>query len=344
MNLAFGKKQIFSVVTRYWEINLLFALNRSGVFRYLTENGNTKQDAQAIARACGLDLAAAENALNAGAALGYLHADDDGFSISGAFDEVLTADEGGVLDWISVMERWQAPWTQLGTWLETGAPIESRDTRINSDPDYVREFILGMHEYASGNAQGCAAAVAEMIGDTSRPCRILDIGAGAGTYSFALLEALPNATSVMLDTEPVTDLSAEMATRKGLTDRVGFLNHDYRKFADALAEQTFDLILFSHVLHQETPEDVLSMLRQAREHLADGGIVLIHTYAINDNRVGPGFVNLHNISAQLLWEGGRSYSKKEFLEFLETVGLADVTTLIAEKDGRHLLAARAVAH
>lgn len=339
MNLAFGKNQVFSVITRYWEINLLFALNRGGVFKFLSEKGNEKQDVATIARKCGLDAKAVESALNAGAALGYLRVDDDKFSVAGAFDDVFTTEPGGILNWISVMERWQYPWTQLSNWLETGNPIEMRDTRINSDPAYVREFILGMHEYASGNAPGCGAAVAAAVDNQERPFRILDIGAGAGTYSFALLDALPNSTAVMLDTKAVTDLSLELATDLGIFDRIEYLNHDYKQFAEALGDDSFDLILFSHVLHQETPEDVRNMLRQANCHLKENGSALIHTYAINSDRVGPGFVNLHNISAQILWEGGRSYSKEEFQDHLASIGFGEVKTLIEDKDGRCLLMA-----
>jgi len=81
-----------------------------------------------------------------------------------------------------------------------------------------------------------------------------------------------------------------------------------------------DVVLFSNVLHQESPELVVDMLRRGRAALAPHGRGIIHDYFLDESRTSPVFSTLQNVSLSLMWSG-RSYTVEEMRALAESAGL-----------------------
>ena len=158
------------------------------------------------------------------------------------------------------MDRWKRPWAQLAEAVRQGAAVDNQAKWLGEDPQFMRDFILGMHQFAARSGPQFAEALKDL------PVRrLIDVGGGAGTYSIALCAARPEARAEILDLAPVVDITRETARAAGLADRVTARVADYRhdEFgADA------DALLFSNVLHQESAEVCRSMLARALRRCA----------------------------------------------------------------------------
>ena len=173
-----------------------------------------------------------------------------------------------LLSWIRIMDRWKRPgrgWPRRCG----GAAVDNQAKWLGEDPQFMRDFILGMHQFAARSGPQFAEALKDL------PVRrLIDVGGGAGTRSRALCAAR-QARAEILDLAPVVDITRATARAAGLADRVTARVADYRhdEFgADA------DALLFSNVLHQESAEVCRSMLARAlraarQRHVAGTGLL-----------------------------------------------------------------------
>ena len=298
-NLAFG----------YWQGQCLFALTEHRVFDVLAEGPAT---AAAICAARGLDAGVAERVLDAGVALGLLAKQGGAYANTPLADRLLVSDaEDGLAHWVRVMGQWVRPWSQLPETLQTGRTAASPDT---GDAD-ARDFVLGMHEFA----RRAAGRLPELSGLTD-PRHLVDVGGGAGTYATAFAVAFADLRVTVLDRPEVLPVTQEVAKQAGVADRVSTSVVDYR--TDPLGEQA-DAVLFSNVLHQESEEVVVDMLRRGVAALADPAIgrILVHGHFLDESRTAPLFGTLHNLSAVLLWGSGRSYTGEDLRGLMRRAGL-----------------------
>ncbi|MBA3771540.1 MAG: methyltransferase domain-containing protein [Ramlibacter sp.] len=297
----------------YWHAQTLFTLTQAGVFDTL--HGRGGGTAGEVAAACGLDPDSGTALLDAGVALGLLRKLDGGRYDNSEMSQALlvSATPASLVHWVRVMGRWVAPWASLGRALQAGHAVEPQSPRIAADPAYLEEFILGMHEYASRTSEQVAAAV-----ELEQPRILLDVGAGAGTYSIALCRKYPQLRSTLLDMEEVLPVARRIVESSGLDERIAARRTDYRSSSFGAGEA--DAVLLSNVLHQESRDVGLDMLRRALAALKPGGKVIVHGHFLDESRTAPVFATLHNLSARTLWEGGHSYTTHEMVDLLAQAG------------------------
>ncbi len=308
-----GFSRLSQMVFGYWQAGCLFGLAEAGAFARLATAGSP---ASQLATELGCDQVALTALLDAGVALGLLTRDDEGrYGNSALAARFLDPASPESLDeWVRTMGQWFGSWSRLGQWLrrpESASDIVGSGTGGADE----RTFILGMHRYAERTADDVAA----VIGLDSSARRLVDVGGGAGTYSLALCRANPGMRAVVLDRPAVLPITRECAALAKLASRVSAEPCDYR--SDEFGEGA-DAVLFSNVMHQESPETVVSMLVRGRRALRDGGTVLIHGHFLDESRTAPVFSTLHNISAMLLWGAGHSYTVADMTGLAETAGLA----------------------
>jgi FkbM family methyltransferase len=86
---------------------------------------------------------------------------------------------------------------------------------------------LAILQPRSGYRAGLDAVMlaASVPADTSRPLRVLDVGAGVGTAGLCVARRIPSAEVVLLEREPhLAELAAENVRRNALHDRVRVVN------------------------------------------------------------------------------------------------------------------------
>lgn len=101
----------------------------------------------------------------------------------------------------------------------------------------------------------------------SEPRSVLDIGAGIGNVSAAVLEALPGARITMV--EPCAEMFAQAArTLSDFSGRAGLVNQDILDFAP---DHRFDAIFSNLVLHNIEPDEKRRLLTDLVGWLEPGG-------------------------------------------------------------------------
>ncbi|HMF03636.1 MAG TPA: class I SAM-dependent methyltransferase [Acidimicrobiia bacterium] len=106
---------------------------------------------------------------------------------------------------------------------------------------------------------------------------VADIGCGHGASAVVLAEAFPKARIVGFDFhEPSIETARLRAEEAGVGDRVSFAVAEAQGY-----EGTYDLICFFDCVHDMG--DPVGIARYAREHLAEGGtVLLVEPFALDD--------------------------------------------------------------
>ncbi|MBV1849547.1 methyltransferase [Catellatospora tritici] len=335
MKVDLGMAQLNQLAFGYWQSQALFAAVTVGVFDALADG---PLPAAEVGSRCGVPADPALRLLDACVAIRLLTRSPDGEYANTPHTQRLltTASPESVVRWTRVMARWYEPWGDITQALRDGKPVEDRALRLGEDPVYLADFILGMHQYNVRSADLLAHAVDQQGART-----LVDVGGGAGTYSIAFCRAWQDLRCEVVDLGAVVPLARETVEAAGLTDRIRVRTGDY--YSDAFGAADVDVVLLSNVLHQESPQVCVDILRRARAALAEGGRVLVHGHFLDEARTSPAFTTLHNLSALVLWDGGRSYTVAEMTALMQEAGLGSIQELPAPEGSAKLLVGQASA-
>jgi hypothetical protein len=74
------------------------------------------------------------------------------------------------------------------------------------------------------------------------------------------------------------------------------------------------------MLHQESPETCLRLLRKAAAALVDGGTLIVQLSFLNRDRTGPPWAVLQSLQLLLSYPGGRAYTTDDIQAMLPQAG------------------------
>lgn len=159
------------------------------------------------------------------------------------------------------------------------------------DPSFVERWMSG-----DSGLEALAtprAITAALIADSGLSVRrVVDVGAGPGSFLRMLLEAFPSASGTWIDASEAM-LERATADLADLAPRVRFEMGDIRE-ADRLPLDG-DVIVSSRAVHHFRPETIRAFFRAARESLSPAGFLcnLDHfatPWRGSYERIKPGFV------------------------------------------------------
>ncbi len=167
--------------------------------------------------------------------------------------------------------------------------------------------------------------------------RVLDVACGAGLLSLALAKRYSIVRLTLMDRPMVLPYVKQIAEAMGVAAQVTLQAGDALNL-DLRAESS-DLILFGNITDYLSPEQNIGMLRKAYEALAPNGRVVIVAPVSDDDRKGPGQVQIAGIDRLLFSPEGDTYTYVEYRGMLETAGFSEVTS---QKDDWGLISARRI--
>ena len=209
-----------------------------------------------------------------------------------------------------------AYWNHLPTLLATGEPLVSVEKAEQGEAFYQAQAAALEWMVAP------AAEVASAILARRAPKQVLDVGAGAATWSLALARRDPAVRVTALDRPGVLKIAVASAAKAGLTDRFTALPGDFGTVE--LMEEHFDLAIVANVAHLLAPEGNVSLFRRLHNTLKPGGAV-----AVID--VVPGSPGgdlpraLYALGLALRTKTGRTYSRDELDRCLSEAGFGPGT-------------------
>ncbi len=166
------------------------------------------------------------------------------------------------------------------------------------------EAFIGTMQVVGRELSGMLAAAY----DAARFKRLLDIGAGAATYTIAFLKHNPRLTGVVFDLPDVIPLAERRLRAEGLLERATLAPGDF--YAEELPTGC-DLALLSAIIHQNSHEQNLDLYRKVHRALEPGGVLLIRDHIMNEERTEPADGALFALNMLVCTDGGDTYTFEE---------------------------------
>ncbi|HEY0452162.1 class I SAM-dependent methyltransferase [Actinophytocola sp.] len=170
--------------------------------------------------------------------------------------------------------------------------------------------------------------VAAIAADTLRLAEageisILDVGGGSGIYSATWLRLNPAARATQLDWRPINAIAGRLVAEEGMAERFTCVNGDFHTTDFGTA--AYDVAVFSHIAHQEGPEDNIAIFAKLRGALKPGGTLVISDYVVDDDRSGPPFPLIFGSEMLLKSKQGGTWRRADYQSWLAKAGFDDVT-------------------
>jgi SAM-dependent methyltransferase len=185
------------------------------------------------------------------------------------------------------------------------------DRPVALDGGGLRRF----HGHLAAAGEAAASELATMLEGGS----LLDIGAGAGTYSKAFLVARPAGRATLVDTGEVLVIAREWMG--ALANRVRFVEGD-ASVVDAGTDHS--VALLANVLHLHSPAMCARLIAAAARAVAPGGVIVIKDLRIDDDRSGPLEGLLFALNMAVYTDAGDVYPASQLRAWLRDAGLIDI--------------------
>ena len=297
----------------YWQTCTLHAGVKLGIFSILEAGDRT---AEKIAGRLGSDVRGTAALLNALAAMDLIAKTGDRY-VNSPFSKAFLVKESSQYIGYMVMHHHHLieAWARLDQAVVFGRP--SRERRHSSEER--ESFLMGMFNLA----MGIAPRVSGLI-DLKGRRHLLDLGGGPGTYAVHFCLANPDLNATVADLPTSRPFAEKTISRFGLTDRISFVPCNYLE--DDIPG-TYDVVWLSHVLHGDGPDECQMIIHRAVSALAQGGLMMIHDFILNDTFDGPLFPAIFSLNMLVNTEKGRSYSDGQIRQMMTTAGLGQIQRL-----------------
>jgi len=211
---------------------------------------------------------------------------------------------------IGHMKHLTRTWAHLTDAVRAGAGVIEDDG--SRSPEELRAFILGMKDISQFSARELLGAI-----DMSPYTRLLDLGAGPGTYAITFLQAHPHMRATLFDRPPVIDIAREEIAAAGLHDRVDYRTGD---MLQSNIGQGYDLVLVSNIIHSFGDADNRALVRKIYDSMAPGGLLIIKDFIVDNDRTGPAFGLMFALNMLVNTAQGDTYTFEEVAAWTREAG------------------------
>ena len=306
-------QEIVELASAYYGSSVLFAALEGDVFSMIAREGG-RADVQTLAERSGLAPRGLRLLLDACVAVGLLRKEGVTYSNTAAGEQTLVSGAPHDLTRAIRYNRDMYPiWGKLVQFVKTGQPVEPPETHLGGDVERTRRFVLAMH----GRALGIGRMVVPML-DLTGCARVLDLAGGPGTYAVLLAQGNPGLSCVTVDLPAVSAVAAELVASAGMAARVTCRAGDYH--ADEYGAEAYDAVTIFGALHQESPEQIASIVSRAYAALKPGGKMFVLDMMTDATHTQPAFSALFAVNMALTTDNGWVFSDEEMMGWLRTAG------------------------
>jgi ubiquinone/menaquinone biosynthesis C-methylase UbiE len=308
--------QLIQMATAYWGSRALYAAARLELADRIADGSRSSGE---LAAQTGAHAPSLHRLLRALAGLGIVSEDEDrGFSLTGLGQALRAGAPGAAHATVLALagDWWWRGWEHVLHSIATGKTGMERAfgttvfeylAREPEEASYFNDAMIGFH---GAEPEAVVAAY-----DFSRCETIVDIGGGTGNLLATILERHPHARGVLADRPHVLSEAAALIESRGLADRIALEPID---FFTSIPDRG-DVYLLSHVIHDWTEEQCLTILRHCRAAMKPGSRLLIIEMVLPPgNTPHPG--KLLDL-AMLMMPGGEERTADEYAALLNRAGL-----------------------
>ena len=220
-------------------------------------------------------------------------------------------------------------WGRLADFARTGRPVEKPEIHLGEDAARTKAFAASMF----GRAMGIGKGIVPMLGGLSG--RILDLAGGPGAYAILMCQANPSATCTTVDLKAISAEAAEYVAKFGLCGRIECRAGDYH--ADEYEAGAYDVVTIFGALHQESPSQIVDILKRAKRALKPGGRLFVLDMMTDATHTAPKFSALFAVNMALTTENGWVFSDEELKGWMREAGFEPGETAVAPPPMPHWL-------
>jgi len=291
---------------------VLMAANRLDFF---TAIGDGALTADEVAAKCNTQPRPTHMLLNACVALGFMEKKGELYSNTTEGKVLLVRGKPtSIADGIAHQDDLWSSWGKLAEAVKTNRAASERWSLVE-EPRVHRNFIMAMHD---GAVVG-APIVADTL-DLKGRKQLFDAGGGPGTYSIFLVKKNPELKAIVFDLPNTIEIAKDVIEKYGVSDRVTTRAGNY--FKDDFGQGN-DVVLLSAILHSMSPERSKILLKKAYDSLIQCGIVVVREGLLDDEGTSPVGAVLFSLNMLVNTGEGQSYSGKEIMELMRSVGFKD---------------------
>jgi SAM-dependent methyltransferase len=309
--------RIMGLINGYWATGILGAAASHSLFTHLEAGADT---ADRLADRAGISERGAQTLLNGLVSLGLIDLRDGRYRNTAETTAFLV--EGApadLTDFAKLKLNQMGDLVTLPDVVRAGGPVTDATVEVADNPHWEKVV-----QAIAAQSVPVATVAADMLhlaeaGEIS----ILDVGGGSGVYSATWLERNPAAHSTQLDWEPINAIARRLLAERGVADRFTCIDGDFH--TTDFGADTYDIAVYSHIAHQEGPEDNIALFTKLRDALKPGGTLVVNDYIVDDDRSGPPFPLLFASEMLLKSKQGGTWRRTDYHNWLTKAGFEDVS-------------------
>ena len=316
MSEKIAEESILEMARGFMASRVLLSGADLDIFTLLAKESLAAED---IAAATGTELRGIVILLDALSALGFLVKKDGRYHTEPSVAPLLSATApDSILPMVLHMGTVWQNWSQI-TDIVLGKTTPGLRTQGALAKDNRKAFIGAMHVVASKAAPEIVAAI-----NPGQARRLLDVGGGSGTYTLAMLSAVPEMRATLFDLPPVIEMARDRVKAADMLNRVELVAGDFYK--DELPPGN-DLALLSAIIHQSSYEQNEVLYGKIYRALGSGGRIVVRDHVMSADRTQPLEGALFAVNMLAGTEGGRTYTFDEIGAGLMAVGFTRINLI-----------------
>ncbi len=309
-NKQWTAEDVLSFARAFQPVCVLAAGAELGVFDVLSEQSMT---VESLAGRLDTDVRATTMLVDALTAMGFLTKDQSQYAPAAGTAELLTeAGPNSVLAMVRHLANCLRNWAELAKVTKSGRPAEHAASIRGPQAD-LTAFIEAMDEIS----RSVAPSLLKAIGPQAFS-HLLDLGGGPGTWTIALLRAVPDARATLFDLPDVIPIARRHIAAAGLEARVTFVPGNFE--LDETLPYGADLAWVSAIVHQNSRQENRQLFAKTHAALADGGRILIRDVVMEESHTSPPDGAMFAINMLVNTPGGGTYTFSELSEDLIASG------------------------
>jgi SAM-dependent methyltransferase len=309
--------RILRLINGYWATGILGAAASHSLFTHLEAGACTAGE---LATRAGISERGAQTVLDGLVSIGLVEVRDGDYRNTAEASAFLVDGKPAGLGSFAELKL-----SQMGTLADlpevvrNGGPVTEATVEVADNPHWEKVV-----QAIAAQSVPVATIVADLlrIGEAGE-ISILDVGGGSGVYSAVWLERNPAARSTQLDWAPINAIARRLLAEKGVADRFSCVDGDFH--TTGLGSAAYDIAVYSHIAHQEGPEDNIAILTRLRDALKPDGTLVVNDYIVDDGRGGPEFPLLFASEMLLKSKQGRTWCRSDYQSWLTKAGFEDIS-------------------
>ena len=216
-------------------------------------------------------------------------------------------------------------WGKLAEFAFTGKPVERPEVHLGENETRTKAFAAAMF----GRAMGIGKSIVPMLELGHGNCTmcqyeqtnnftVLDLAGGPAAYAILMCQANPGMTCVTVDLPAISAEAKGYVAQFGLSDRIECRAGSYH--TDEYEAEAYDAVTIFGALHQESPAQIVDILKRAHRALRPGGRLLVLDMMTDRTHTAPKFSALFAVNMALTTANGWVFSDEELKGWMREAG------------------------